>query len=306
MTARMRLVAIGASVLACVAAGAASALAGSASVRRTTAQNHHAARRDASALLGQVPLPNGATRSSQEPAGDGGVLAGPAFMIGVGNLVDDHSWWTVNEGLNQVFDYVQSNPPHGGTLDTTCGSAANTQPQWKCLGFSFSPRPGVLGVRELVVSIVALGDGSTGIRADTEVQWIVPRSPAEKVPAGTRIVHVVKVVPGQRPSVSRTVTSRSEVHKIVRLIDRLPTVQPANYHCPAQTSSVPVVSFTFQSSANGSVLARASVRSDVLNDDSICEAMTFRVDGRSEPALGRARGFLTAVGRLLGVTLTSR
>jgi hypothetical protein len=300
MIARRRLVGIGVSVVAACGA-AVPALALSHAPRRTEAQNHQAAIRDASRLVQRVVLPPGSAPSSQEPSHDGGVLARPALTVGVTNLVDEHGWWTVDEPMPKVFRYEKSHPPDGGTVDTTCGSGGNERPPSTCVGSSFSPRRGVLGVRELVVEMVDLGNGTTGVRADAQVQWIVPRSASEVVPSGAKVVDIA--AGGGKHYV---VTEPSQVSRIVMLIDRLPTLQPGLWHCPAVRSDARIVRFDFRASRVGSALARASVRANIGNNDTGCDAMSFSIAGKSQTALVHARSFLRAVGQLLGVRLTER
>jgi hypothetical protein len=291
--------ALGAAVLACCAAAAGPALAGSAG---SDGQNHRAAIRDAGKLLARVNLPAGATPSSQEPSGDGGVLAAPALTEGVEKLVDEHAWWTVNESPAQVLNYVESHVPGGGKTDITCHGGGGGEPDWTCVTFAFPPRKGVLGVRELVVEMVGIGDGSTGVRADAEVQWIINRPASEVVPTGVQAIHIARGRPGKR--ISENITDASTVNKIIQLFNALPVIQPANYHCPAERG--PLVRFAFRASATGQTLARAAVLAQVGPGQNGCEGMSFSIGGRQQDGLAGGRAFLRQVGKLIGVRLTER
>jgi hypothetical protein len=299
---RRRSFALGAAV-AVACAGAAPALAGGRGSRRTDAQNHQAAVKNASALLSRINLPAGAIRSSTEPTGDGGALGGPAFTEGVEKLVDKHAWWTVSAAPNQVFSYIESHPPRGGTENTTC-AGGGTQRSWSCVGFGFPERAGVLGVRELAVKVVGLGNGSTGIRADAEVQWIIVRPASERVPSGVGEIEVARDGPHGGEAVA--VGDPSTIHKIIRLFDALPVVQPGSWHCPAIPSSAAMDSFSFRPPGGGPALARASVRADVGRSDTGCDAMSFSIGGRRQMPLVGARRFLLAVGHLLDFRLTQK
>jgi hypothetical protein len=290
---------IGASVLATCAA-AVPALAANGGMRGTDAQNHQAAIQDAGALLTRVQVPESAAPSSQEPSGDGGVLAHPALTDGAQNLVDRYAWWTVSESMAEVLKYEQSNPPPGGRLEASCGGGGSDQPQWRCLAFVFSPRHDVLGVRELVVEMVGLADGSTGVRADAEVQWLINRPANEKVPAGVRAIQIRRGPPGH--TISEKVTDPSTVRKIIRLFDALPVLQPGFWGCPRESG--PAVRFGFRDTPDGPNVASASVLAGVGGTNTGCDAMSFTIGGRRQPALVRARHFLRAVGHLLGVKLT--
>ena len=279
------------------------ALAGS--PHRTEAQNHLAAERNASKLLSVTSLPPSATSASGEPSGDSGVLADPALTDGVANLVDKHAWWTVNESPDLVLDYVEAHPPAGGSLQVTC-SGRSSEKDWSCVGFSFPARSGVLGDRLLVVKIVGLADGSTGVRADAEVQWIVPRPASESVPAGVTVINVVRGVPGHRPDISRTVTKRRQIRRIIDLVDGLPTLQPGRWHCPAIRSDGQIVSLVFRGSSHGAPLARLSVRADTGDSATGCDAMNFSVRGTRETPLVHAATFLRGVQRVIGAQLLER
>ena len=285
---------------------AAPAVAGSSGSHPSEAQNHQAALRDGSQLLKHTPLPSAARPSSTEPAGDQGVLSGPAFRIGITNLVYAHAWWTVNEPqAGRVFKFEKSSQPKNATPDTTCGPM-DQAPHWTCVSWIFPPRPGVLGTRELIVKMVGLGHGTTGIRADTEVQWIVPRPASERVPHRVHVIQVVERVPGKAASFSTVLTQASQVHRVVELTNQLPTLQPADWMCPRLPDGHPFVTLTFRASKNGPVLARArqEANDSEAASNTGCFAMSFQINGQAQPALINGTRFLRNVGRVIGAKLT--
>lgn len=248
-------------------------------------------------------LPSGTSPSTQEPPGDRRMLEPQPGHPATSDLVDQVKWWTSQASPAAVLSYLRTHPPAGGMLDGTGGEAGGGQPKLQFVRFSFPAVPGVLATRWLVVEVVPLKDGSTGIRADAEVVWIGVRSRSENVPAAVRVVDVVRRVPGHPPSVSETVTNRTQVGRIIGLIDQLPIVQPGvSAGCPG--GSFDVDTFTFRATQHGRALAVASVSSDVGYTDTSCDAMSFSVRGRPEPGLVQARDFLQAVEKLLGVKLT--
>lgn len=280
----------------------------------TTAQNHRTAIRDAAELLGRLQLPPGANPSAQEPAGDGGLLKDPPAYPATPNLVDQPRWWTANESPQQVTSYVKAHAPTGGVQNfggsqgqcaphTTSPRDCHTVSSW--VGFTFHYVQGVLASRWLLVEVTRLKNGSTGIRVDADVVWISSRPEREQVPAGIRVVNVVQATPGRPPSVSKTVTRRSQVRRIIALIDQLPITQPGVAHCPPESGSPPIDTFIFRRSRHGPALARASVSSQAGNTTTNCDAMSFSIRGHSEPALGQPRSFLVGIQRLLGVHLIS-
>lgn len=322
MTAWKRSLVVGAAVLAGsagVAVPVLGAKSGSPASRgapdRTSASNHAAARRDIKRLLARLNLPPGVTRSAQEPAGDGGLLKNPPSYPATPNLVAGTRWWTTQESSKQVLSYVKAHPPKGGNQDVSGSQGQctpHTSPPTGChtvsemIGFSFPSISGVLGFRALLVEVTRLKDGSTGIRVDAQAVWISARPARERVPSGVRVIDVVQAVHGQPPTLSRTVSKRRQVRKIVALIDRLPITQPGVTSCPPEAGNPPIDTFTFRPSKSGPALARASVSAEAGNSTTGCDAMGFSINGHSEPSLGRPQSFLEAVGRLLGVRLTSR
>lgn len=267
---------------------------------RTSAGNRRAAVADAGQLLTRVVLPDGAHRVSKPDHWQLGQAARPAATP----MVDRHAWWRVNRPFSRVLDYVRTHPPRGGSLEGTASSGPG--PPWEAVTFAFPAEPGVLGIRWLTVSMIQLSNRSTGIRTDALVQWIIPRPAAERVPSGVTVIEVSRRIPGQPPTVARTVSGRSHVRQIIKLIDRLPTLQPGVWSCPAQRSAPAIVTLTFRARPGAVPLARASAPADSGNSETGCDAMSFSIRGRRQTALVHTRHFFAAVGRLLGIRLTER
>ncbi len=270
----------------------------------TSAQNQQAAQRDAAGLLGRVVLPSGALASGTEPPGDGGALSQAPSRPAVANLIDQASWWTVSESWHRVIDFIDSHPPAGGVLQVMGMSGGGGQsPQSAWAGFAFPAVPHVLGQRQLEVLVAPLSGGGTGIRADAQVQWLIPRPTAERVPASARVLRVSRGLPGHPPAVSVLVTKRKLVAHIADLIDALDIVQPGAWSCPGQPPSGPVVTFAFRARRGGAVLARASEAADARPPATPCQAMSFSVRGRSQPALLDGGSVIAQTQSLLGVPL---
>ena len=52
--------------------------------------------------------------------------------------------------------------------------------------------------------------GDTGVRADAEVQWIMPRPRGERIPSGARLLEVTVARPGAGALVKRTVSNPTD------------------------------------------------------------------------------------------------
>jgi hypothetical protein len=163
------------------------------------------------------------------------------------------------------------------------------------LGFAWPALPGRLSSRVLLVAATSRPGGSTAIRVDAQVVWVVARSPREAVPAGARQVDLRE---GRRPPFR--LTAPAEVARIVRWLDELPVVQPGAYSCPLLVSG-PVIVLDVRG-RRGALLARARFalygpgRSLVSTQ---CNPLGFAVRGRRQRPLVGGR-FLPRLERLLG------
>lgn len=258
--------------------------------------------RDATGLLGRVILPDGAVRSSSEPGGDSGALSRPALTQAGMRVVDLHQFWTVPESESAAWAFLRDHVPAGAKLLYTAGPSRSGYAD--SVDYAFAPGPGYLPSRQLMVSVITLTAGGSGLRVDAVVQRIIPRPRGERISATARVLTVTLGRAGHQPSVSRTVTNHGRVAQIAAMINRLQTVQPEAINCPAESGAPWVVAFTFRARADGSVLARATEPADAIEPTTPCDPMTLVIDGRRwTPLLGGA-GVVDRVHRMLGVELT--
>lgn len=258
--------------------------------RPTSASNKHAAERDSVRLLQRLVLPSGAVRLAGEPRGDGGFLR-QADGIPAGLLVDRHSFWLVHEPLKRTMSFLTRHAPRGATLIGTGRMGGPQIPANKSYTFSFPPLAGRIATRELEVALVALPRRRTGVRADGQGVWMVPRPASEKLPAGVRVVDV------RTRKAHVRVTSGAKVRRIVRLFDALPIVQPHSAdHCPPDTIRRPPMTLRFLS-ARGALLARALVPGSFAVG--ACAPIEFWIGShRQKPLAGHLYG---RIEQLLGV-----
>ena len=156
-----------------------------------------------------------------------------------------------------------------------------------------------LGTRQLTVALTTLADGETGVRADAQVVWILPRPAGERVPAGVRAITITRDANGATPALALRVTGAARIARIETLLDRLPTVQPGAWSCPAESTPIPIIAFSFRS-ASGRVLAHASEDATVTEPTTPCDPLRFSIRGRPQTPLLGGAGFLGSVSRLLG------
>jgi hypothetical protein len=279
-------------LLAVLSAGGVSAYGAA----RSAAANKLAAETDAATLLASLNLPTSAVRQAGEPAGDDGTLTQPASGPPVtSNVVDDHAWWVVPETTQQVLAYIDDHPPAGGRPSLSGQSIGPGRPTVTVTGFGWPSVPGHLGIRWLVVAIVPLQDGSTGVRADSEVVWITPRPRSERVPATARRVVVTNSRGTTLVQGPITVTSRATVARIVSLLNRLPAAQPGSYSCPADFGWHVRLAFYANQDPRSSPIAVATIESGG------CGAVRLTLAGKAQPLLADGYTATKRLGALLHV-----
>jgi hypothetical protein len=278
--------------LALIAAGAANA--------GSERANRRAAQRDAAQLLKRAVLPADAIPSATEPAGDDHFLSRPGQVPAAVNLLDRHGWWTVPGDETDVSAFVRAHQPKGTRAGTE--GVGDGQFPTDALTFELPPVGHVLGTRWLVVSLISLRSGGTGVRVDAEVQWMLPRPAGEQIPPEARVLEVTVGRPNRPLTTDVSVTSATKVRRIASLINGLETVQPGVFDCTGKADD-PVVTFAFRAAPGGRVLARATQIIAPGAPHGSCEPMTLTIKGRPQiPLLGGA-ALVRAAQRVLGVRL---
>jgi hypothetical protein len=245
----------------------------------SAAANMAAASSAANSLLGELSLPAGAVSSADEPAGDASALARPDGFPATPDVADDTGWWILPGTPAAALAYVEAHAPAGSKV--TGRSTGNQGPDGSTVSattFSLPPVPDVLVSRELVVEVVGLTGGSTGLRADAAVVWLTPRPATEQIPPGTQRLRITVTggFPGQRPKQRPVVVATAKrIRAAVAILNRLPVAQPGTIVCPADFAIRVRLSFDRGSRA----LAVAVV------DPAGCEGVTLTLAGRAQPPL---------------------
>jgi hypothetical protein len=273
-------------------------------VSHTTKANRQAASRDAARLLAGVITPSGAVVLSRRSA------IGPQRTVPVLTTVFASALaserWSVPGEPDAVLSYVESHLPPGSTL-MSIGSGG-PHPSFQSVIRSWSPVSGILGVRLLEIEVAGQSAGGTTLFAESQSQWIVVRPVRERVPEGVGEIDVTKALPGQPPQLSRHVTARGTVRRLVTLFDSLGIAQPGVISCPGETVE-PIVTVTFRTAAVGRVLASATVdaAADFSWPDSVpgwsCFPIGFVAGGhRFDPLIGNV---ISPIDHMLHVRLES-
>jgi hypothetical protein len=218
------------------------------------------AQADAAALLASFVPPPGASRLPKAPNLPGGYLKNPITFLGDGYQVDGTTFWQAPGAPTAVLNWEIAHISHrfsiGDADFSVNGSPADRS-------FELPAIPGVLTSRDLVVEVVSMGAGETGIRVDAEVGWQPPRPASDQVPAAARLVMIAEettMQTGQGLPSPVTITDPAVVAKLAALVNSMP-ISPINgiaVSCPAGFGSA--LTLTFRAGPGAAVLA--SVQTD--------------------------------------------
>jgi hypothetical protein len=223
-------------------------------VSASTRAHRRAAIRDAKRLLAGVVAPSGAVLKSSSS----GIAPHTLLLVGALNSAVERKSWTVPEDSSTVLSYVTAHLPAGSKNE---GTGSGGPPPMQSVDREWAPVPGVLGVRWLRVQVTSIGTNETLLSATAQSQWIVDRSASQRIAPGVRQINVTSQVPGKRPFLSKTITSRRQVQGLVKLFNSLPLTQRTETSCPMELTDQPVVTITFTHAPGARPLARASASS---------------------------------------------
>jgi hypothetical protein len=281
------LASVGATSLAALALAASNSGSPPASGQRgnamTTASHRRTAIRDAKQLLRGVAPPAGAVlQSSGTAIGAHAQLLTAALASAVA-----YRTWTVPGDPASVLSFVQAHLPAGSRV---VSSGYGGRPTTQSVTRSWPPVAGILDDRLLEIAVTPRANGGTRLYTEAQSQWVIARPTGEHIPAGVREVDVTESWPGKAPFLSRRVTRRSDVHRLVTLFNSLGIVQPVGINCPSESAG-PVVEIGFREGRTGAIvaLAKVSPSADLSWPASVpgwaCFAIAFNVRGRNWTAL---------------------
>lgn len=236
--------ACGALVLALSACGSAAR-----HVTATQLTPRDAALRDPQTLAHRVALPPGASPAPELAKGTPG---GSPYTVGIDRV------YRVPLPFPDVYRFFRRQHPRGAVH----ASASLVGRTWVYahiheFDWSFRPIDPFLSSRQLHVVIRGLGANVTAVRVQVDDAWTV-RPATERVPDGTRVITIRRATSRYFPGLSRRITDRAKVARVVQLFNRLPLYRssPVVVACVAVIAGPNVVSFL---SETGRVLARAAI-----------------------------------------------
>jgi len=280
-------------------------------VERSLAANESAAATEAPLLLARVVPPPGATVSASEPVGDGGLLREPGPSVATPALVQSSAWWVAPGRPAEVLAYVAAHLPAGaGRESWGSGLSGPGIPRNQTETFGFGAVPGVITLRQLSLWAVQLPEGKSALRATAAVVWTIPRTPAQTIPPGARVlrISVLGTLRANQPYPTRlTITRAAKIEAIVAMLNDLEASQPFSRACPVDFGIR--VRLAFYATGSTPPLAVA-----VLSPEG-CGAVQLTIHGKPEGSLEdayplsgpqRGRSLLQELDRVLGRALDTR
>jgi hypothetical protein len=261
------------------------------------AERKAAAEADAQELLGELQLPEGALQVNSNPAG-GGWLSGAADVPATGNLVDRHAWWTVPGEPQAVERFIEAHPP-GGQQRWIQGTNSGPGGIDFVVGYRWPTVNPVLQNPTLVIQLVALPEGRTGVRADGMVVWLAPFPPADAIPGAAQVLEVV-VTRHHETALSVNVTEATKVAAVRSMIDAMPVNAGGVCEGPEVTASAV---FTFRAATGGPALAVATVPGEGEVEPGVCLPMRLNLPESGRSVQLEDGPFIREVQALLGVKI---
>ncbi len=281
-------------------AGAAGRHAGGATVRPSAHANRLAARRVATRLLAETPLPEGAERAGSDESVFSS-LTGPASAPQrTPQLVAAHRFWRVQGKPEAVISWIDGHPPANSKIIIRGFSGKSTARPPRSLSgrarreyarahsvttswdatFAFPPRRERLATVWLSVTVAAAKHGGSEVRADALVVWRRVRPASEHIPSDVKEVSVKVRDPRKHINSLRHIGSPGALAPIVAVIEELQRPEGGASSCPADNGREQVITLMFRRRDGAPPVVRVRI------DDNGCGSVRFFKGGREEPDLG--------------------
>lgn len=255
--------------------------AGAASSAAAAAQSpKQRATADVAAMLRSFVPPPGARQLAAPPAAPGGYLKTPITFLGDATQAHGVTFWEAPGDPQGLIAWEKAHIAKRFTL----GDADFGPPAWDQM-FQLPAIPGVLTSRDMVMEVVGLGNGKTGLRVDAEVGWQPSRSAADQVPSTAKVVTISELPSyfphAKRPPKPVTITDAKIVNRLAALLNALP-ISPVNgIAVPCPMLAVGGLDLTFRASSGGPTLAQAQT-------DQPCGVTSLTVGARQPLLLNNA------------------
>jgi hypothetical protein len=269
-------------------------------------RNKRAARADAVHMLKSLRMPPGTvrTRAIKEHHGSGALEAVLTDFIA-------RAEYRTPDGVN-AYRYIKRHRPRDSKVSGSGGAyriLKNGQRRliYRDFELAFPGRRGVVFARLLRVQVRKLKSGRSIVSVTAQSNWIIPRPSAEKVPSAVTQVAVSGATIRRHSGTAwanSPISSKTEVAKLIKLVDRPGITQDETINCPAEgLYPQHTLSLEFQN-AEGKTLA--SVEADWSGNDGNgatgweCSPLDFKLGKKHEPSLQDPR-FLKQFQKLTGI-----
>ena len=237
------------------------------------------ARAEAGRLMSLVHVPAGAKSATGSPAK---ALDQPSQTTATNDIVDEHRWWTLAWDAQKTVDWLTKNGVEHLKSSGTGTSGGPEGVTEYTLVFDAKPPTGI-DSEEVQLDVAPMPDGSSAIRADAQVVWLVNRPPAETIPSSIDRLELTAFNQGKQ--IGHRVLTGGKARKLTRIINALPTAARAEHTCAADSG------YTL----------RVGAGSLVFSDDVACFDVTVTDNGKQLPVLAGSQPFVHAVASAMGL-----
>lgn len=271
------------------------------------AAHRSAAVANADQILGAIVLPAGGSRVAHAPSGAKALFRQRPFVqLFYEAQVDLHQFWVSPASEDSTYSSIRSHLPAGSTFQLSAVGGYDAEYAYELPAVDAR----VLGIRQLVILLVPLSNGSTAVRIDAQVQYLVPWKPGQRIPATARFLQITKGPwNSNAPRVVATINRRATVRRIAKLVEALPFEGNDNgvaVSCPNASANALTDTFTFRATPQGPVLAKLTEAANAGTSPDLCDDPTLTIRGHRDPPIAGGGQLLTEVDRLLNVHLTAR
>jgi hypothetical protein len=246
------------------------------------AANRRAAKKEAARTLAAFRIPPSARREPNFPSRVQELLrAGEPAPTNV-RILKRHRDWLVPGKPREVLRWLVRHQAsgwgegQGGGYGSPRGRSFSVYLHWK------HEVDGLFGKNLLIVT-TRLPDDQTAVRAQAQAIWLLPRSPADRVPATARHL-TISVEQGGEPPSSISTSNAAFVGRLAKLVNAQQLVQLQYPSCGPELPPGTVTKLfrlEFRAQPDGPLLAAASQETPA----GPCQPLYLEVDGRKAAAL---------------------
>jgi len=237
------------------------------------------AKAEADRLLTLVRVPSEASPADHPPAK---ILNQPAESTATGDIVDLHRWWTIPWGAQKTLGWLTAHAVKHSTLG---GSGTSGGPNGVTEYTLVFDQPASAGIHseDIQLDIAPMADGSSAIRADAQVVWLVNRAANETIPDTVDRIELSAYNRGHE--LGHRVLTGADARRMARMINQLPTALRGAHSCAMDTGYI----------------LRVVAGSLRFADDVACSDIAVTADGEQQPTLASSGQFVHALASSMGL-----